>query len=208
MNSWLLSTISPWPLVAGLAILVAGIALLYRAWQQPGRNWPLVTLGWIALLLVHWPLGVALGFDRGWAIAALLPGFMALLWIGMVTPWREWNKSNRQGPQGRQRIMRDPNAPATRHASTHAGFRQTGQVLLQILVVGLLSFAAALGVALALFSLLDTSTVNRTVYAALLVMFLWPALMVWSKAKGSLLKPALYFLGLSVGGWLFTPVFF
>lgn len=91
MNAWFLSTFNPWLLLLGLIILVAGIGLLYRAWQQPQRQWSLVTLGWIALLLVHWPLGLALGFDRGWAIAAILPAFITLLWIAMAMPWRNWD---------------------------------------------------------------------------------------------------------------------
>ncbi len=199
MNSWFLSTLSPWPLILGLTVMVIGVALLYRAWQRPTRSWSLISLGWIALLLVHWPLGVALSLDRGWAVAAILPGFIALLWIGMTTPWRDWNSQTRQKP------VRTATATAV-PVSTRVN--QTGQVLLQVLVVGLLSFAAAIGVALVLFSLLDTSTVNRTVYAALLVMVLWPALMVWSKAKDSLIKPAVYFVGITLGGLLFTPVFF
>jgi hypothetical protein len=199
MNSWFLSTLSPWPLILGLAVMVIGVALLYRAWQRPTRSWSLLSLGWIALLLVHWPLGVALSLDRGWAVAAILPGFIALLWIGMTTPWRDWNT------QGRQKPARTATATVV-PTSTRAN--QAGQVLLQVVVVGLLSFAAAIGIALALFSLLDTSTVNRTVYAALLVMVLWPALMVWSKAKDSLIKPAVYFVGITLGGLLFTPIFF
>ncbi|QEY18742.1 hypothetical protein D0C16_23810 [Cellvibrio sp. KY-GH-1] len=199
MSSWFLSNLNPWPLILGLAVMIIGIALLYRAWQKPARNWSLISLGWIALLLVHWPLGIALSLDRGWAIAAILPGFIALLWIAMTTPWRDWNI------QGRQKPVRTANSPAV-PASTRVN--QTGQVLLQILVVGLLSFAAAIGVALALFSLLEGSVINRTVFAALLVMVLWPALMVWSKANDSLLKPAMYFAGITLGGLLFTPVFF
>lgn len=199
MSSWFLSNLNPWPLILGLAVMIIGIALLYRAWQKPARNWSLISLGWIALLLVHWPLGIALSLDRGWAIAAILPGFIALLWIAMTTPWRDWNI------QGRQKQVRTANSPAV-PASTRVN--QTGQVLLQILVVGLLSFAAAIGVALALFSLLEGSVINRTVFAALLVMVLWPALMVWSKANDSLLKPAMYFAGITLGGLLFTPVFF
>ncbi len=199
MSSWFLSNLNPWPLILGLAVMIIGIALLYRAWQKPARNWSLISLGWIALLLVHWPLGIALSLDRGWAIAAILPGFIALLWIGMTTPWRNWNI------QGHQKPVRTANSPAV---SANTRVNQTGQVLLQILVVGLLSFAAAIGVALALFSLLEGSVINRTVFAALLVMVLWPALMVWSKANDSLLKPAMYFAGITLGGLLFTPVFF
>lgn len=202
MNSWFLSTLKPWPLLLGLVILIAGIALLYHAWQQSQRHWPLISLGWVALLLVHWPLGLALGFDRGWAMAAILPGFIALLWIAITTPWLQWNNQGRQKPA---REFKPTNAAAL---SRHTRVKQSGQVLLQLFVVGLLSFAAALGVALALFSLLDASIANRTLYSALLVMLLWPALMVWSKAKASLLKPAIYFIGITLGGLLFTPAFF
>lgn len=198
MNSWFLSTLSPWPLALGLVVMVIGIALLYRAWRHPTRNWSLISLGWIALLLVHWPLGVALSLDRGWAIAAILPGFIALLWIGMATPWRDWNS------QGRQKPARTNTAAV----STRTRTDQAGQVLLQVFVVGLLSFAAAMGVALALFSLLNSSIVNRTVYAALLVMVLWPVFMVWSKAKPTLIKPAVYFVCFSLGSLLFTPLLF
>lgn len=198
MNSWFLSTLSPWPLVLGLVVMVIGIALLYSAWQSPTRNGSLISLGWIALLLVHWPLGIALSLDRGWAIAAILPGFIALLWIGMTTPWHAWNSQGRQKPARTHKVT----------VSTRIRANQAGQVLLEIFVVGLLSFAAAIGVALALFSLLDASIVNRTVYAALLVMVLWPVLMVWSKAKPRLIKPAVYFVGISLGGLLFTPLLF
>lgn len=96
MNSWLLPAVGPGILLIGVAVVIIGIALRYRAWRHPKRDWPLVSLGWGALLLVHWPLGLALGFDRGWAIAAILPGFIALLWIGMTTPWQQWNKQDKQ----------------------------------------------------------------------------------------------------------------
>lgn len=201
MDSWFLSTLRPWPLALGLIVLIAGVALLYRAWRQPSRSWPLVSLGWIALLLVHWPLGLALGVDRGWAMAAILPGFVALLWIAMTTPWRNWQPANRQP-------LRSAKVSEPSLSTARVDVRQTGKLLMQLLVVGVLSFTAALGVALAVFAALDTSIVNRTVYAALVVMLLWPAFMVWSNAKNSLLKPALWFMGISAGGWLFTPALF
>lgn len=90
MNSSTLPGLYLWPLLFGFIMLIAAASMLYRAWRQPKQHWPLVSLGWIALLLVHWPLGLALGFDRGWAIAAILPGFIALLWLGMTAPWRNW----------------------------------------------------------------------------------------------------------------------
>lgn len=202
MNSWFLSTISPWPLLLGVVVVVVGVVLLYRAWQRPRRNWPLVSLAWVALLLVHWPLGLALGFDRGWAVAAILPGFIALLWIGMTAPWQQWNHQNKQKPANNSRpVVKAPVTTSTRVS-------QTGQALLQVLVVGILSFAAATGAALVLFSVLDTSVANRTIFSSLLVMLLWPAFMVWSKANASLLKPAIYFVGITLGGLLFTPAFF
>ncbi len=204
MNSWFLSTVSPWPLLLGVGVVIAGIALLYRAWQKPQRNWSLISLGWVALLLVHWPLGLALGFDRGWAIAAILPGFIALLWIAMTTPWHRWNAPGKQKPAR----AREPKAVAAEAITLRTRFNQTGQVLGQILVIGILSFAAALGASLALFSVLDTSVANRTIYSALLVMVLWPSLIVWSKTKVSLIKPAIYFIGITLGGLLFTPAFF
>jgi hypothetical protein len=201
MNSWFLSTVKPWPLLLGLVVLLGAIMLLYRAWQRPQRQWQLVSLGWIALLLVHWPLGLALGFDRGWAIAAILPGFLALLWIGMISPWRDWNS------HGRPKALRE-SKPALEKTDLRTRANETGQLLMQVLVIGALSFAAAVGVGLVLFSVLDTSVVNRTVYSSLLVILLWPAFMVWSKAKSSLIKPAIYFVGIALGSLLFTPAFF
>ncbi|HTF95132.1 MAG TPA: hypothetical protein VL995_03285 [Cellvibrio sp.] len=202
MNSWFLSTLSPWPLLLGLVVIIAAVGLLYRAWRRSQRDWPMVSLGWVALLLVHWPLGLALGFDRGWAVAAILPGFIALLWIAMTTPWQHWNH------HARQKSGRGSTPSVTNKVALRTRANQTGQVLMQVLVVGILSFATAVSIALVLFSLLDTSVANRTVYSALLVMVLWPILMVWSKAKKSLVKPAIYFGGVTVGALLFTPVFF
>lgn len=94
MNTWFLSIASLGMLLAGMVVVIIGIALFYRARSK--HNWPLTSLGWGALLLVHWPLGLALGFDRGWAIAAILPGFIALLWIGMTPPWQQHNKQHKQ----------------------------------------------------------------------------------------------------------------
>jgi hypothetical protein len=78
----------------------------------------------------------------------------------------------------------------------------------RIFVVGLLSFSAAIAVGLAVYALLDSSLVNRSISAALVVLLLWPALMVWSQSRTSLLKPALWFVGLSLAGWFFTPAIF
>lgn len=119
MNAWFLSAFNPWLLLPGLIILIAGIGLLYRAWQQPHRQWPLASLGWIALLLVHWPLGLALGFDRGWAIAAILPGFIALLWLGMTTPWQS-RDSRKQ-----QKSTRD-SAPVTHKVALRTRMNHSG----------------------------------------------------------------------------------
>lgn len=208
MTSWFLSTVHPGFLMIGLCILVIGIGLLYRAWQQPKRQLSLVGLGWAALLLVHWPLGVALGFDRGWAVAAILPGFIALLWLAVITPWAQWNLAS---PRKRMSISAEADARASRitgPASVHISRSQAFQLMGQILVVGLLSFAAALGVGAALFSLLDGSIANRTVYAALAVVVVWPMLMVWSKAAASVKKPAACFVGIALGGLLLTPLFY
>lgn len=108
MNTWFLSTASLGMLLAGLVVVIIGIALFYRVRQRPKRDWPLASLGWGALLLVHWPLGLALGFDRGWAIAAILPGFIALLWIGMTTPWQQQNKQHKQKPAKETRPLIKP----------------------------------------------------------------------------------------------------
>lgn len=96
MSAWFLSILNPWFFLLGLTILAVGMAALYRAWQQPQHHWVLASLGWVALLLVHWPLGLALGFNRGWGFAAILPAFIALLWIGMATPWQLWNSQSKQ----------------------------------------------------------------------------------------------------------------
>ena len=120
MKTWLLSTASLGMLLVGLAVVIVGIALFYWAWQRPTRDWPLTSLGWGALLLVHWPLAVALGFDRGWAIAAILPGFIILLWIGMTTPWQQRNK-----PQKPVKETRSIISPAI---TTSHRFNQTGQL--------------------------------------------------------------------------------
>lgn len=204
MNSWFLSTISPWPLLLGVVLLLIGVTTLYLAWRQAERNWLLISLGWMLLLAAHWPLGLALRFDRAWALAAILPGFFALLWLAATTPWQHWDSQGRQRPV-RESVVTKTNASMSTPSTS---LSLTGNVFGQILVVGLLSFCAAVGAALALFSALETSIVNRTVYAALLVLLLWPVLIVWSKAKAALLKPALYFIGASIAGLLFTPVLF
>lgn len=99
MNSWLLSIAGSGALLIGLAVVIIASALLYRAWRRSGRNWSFISIGWGALVLVHWPLGLALGFDRGWAVAAILPGFIALLWIGITTPWHHWRKQSKHKPE-------------------------------------------------------------------------------------------------------------
>jgi hypothetical protein len=217
MNSWFLSTLNPWLLCLGFAVLIFGIALLNRAWRQPKRHWPMVSLGWIALLMMHWPLGLALGFDRGWATAAILPGFIALLWLGIATPWKEWNSNPKQKTSRAGVAIREPEAILSKQAlrlgnhgktAFRLGINQTGHILAQIIVIGIFSFAAALSLALALFGLLETTIANRTVYSAALVIILWPILMVWSKAAISLLKPATYFVGITLGSLLFTSALF
>lgn len=206
MNSWFLSTISPWPLLLGIVLLLIGVAVLHLAWRQTERNWLLISLGWTLLLAAHWPLGLALRFDRAWALTAILPGFFALLWLAASTPWHNWNHQGRQRPD-RESVM-SKTKPSLATPSLSLRLNVTLTLLAQILVVGLLSFCAALGAALALFSILETSVVNRTVYTALLVMLLWPVLIVWSKAKASLLQPTLCFIFASVAGLLCTPLLF
>lgn len=195
MTSWFLSTVNPWLVLLALVLLMAGVGVLYRAWQQPKRHWPLIGSGWGLLILAHWPWFMAMGVDRGWALAAMLPGLGALLVIIGLTPWRDWNHSERR-----------PAKTLSTNTTTNPWHKQLGGVLLQALVIGVLSLSASLGIALAVFALLDASVVNRTITAAIVALLVWPALMVWGRTKVSLLKPALWFIGLSLGGWLFTPV--
>ncbi|PUA30571.1 MAG: hypothetical protein B0W54_08830 [Cellvibrio sp. 79] len=122
MNTWLLSTVNVGMLLAGLVVVIIGSLLFYRIWQRPERSQPLASLGWGALLLIHWPLGLALGFDRGWAIAAILPGFIALLWIGMTTPWQQRNK------QHKQKLTTEPRSIINPAITTSPRFNQTGQL--------------------------------------------------------------------------------
>ncbi len=197
MASWFLSTVNPWPVLLALVLLIAGVWVLYRAWRQPHRHWPLISLGWGLLVLAHWPWFMAMGIDRGWALAAMLPGLGALLLIIGLTPWRDWNHSERR--------MAKTASPA---GISTSWYKQLSIVLLQILVIGVLSLSAALGIALATYALLDASVVNRTVTAAIVALLAWPILMVWGRTKASLVKPALWFIGLSLGGWLFTPALF
>lgn len=197
MASWFLSTVNPWPVFAALVLLIAGIRVLYRAWQQSHRHWPLISLGWGLLALAHWPWFMAMGIDRGWALATMLPGLGALILIVGRTPWRDWNHCDRRAAKTASSASRPVH-----------WYKLLPSLLAQILVIGVLSLSAALGVALAVFALLDTSVVNRTVSAAIVALIVWPALMVWGRTKASLLKPALWFIGLSLGGWLFTPVLF
>lgn len=171
--------------------------MLYRAWQQPQRNRPLLVGGWGFLVLAHWPAFGAFGVDRGWALAAILPGLLALLLIIVRTDWR-----------AKPKAMRPRREREAQFATTTPWRTQVISLTQQIVVVGLLSLSASMGVALAVYALLDASVVNRTISAAIVVLLLWPVLMVWSRSRDSLMKPALWFVGLSLGGWLFTPVIF
>lgn len=181
----------------GLCLLMLGIGLLYAAWRRPQRHWPLIGAGWFSIALAYWPWMNAAGFDKGAALASLIPGVLALLLIITRTDWRTQTKEPRTGAT-RQ-------TPA---AATTPWRAQAMSLTQQILVVGVLSLSAAIGVGLAVYALLDASVVNRTIAAAIAVLLLWPVLMVWSRSCSSLLKPALWFVGLSLGGWLVTPVIF
>ena len=192
MSSWFLSSIQPGASLLGVLTLAAGIGLLFLAWRQSKRHWPSVGAGWLCITLAYWPWMAAAGFDRGAALASLIPGLLALLLIGLRTPWGEWNP-------GRER-------PVAANRGLGFSWPWLGQVALQVLVTGALSLLASLGAALLLFAALDTSIANKTVAAALLVMLLWPALMVWSRASSSLLKPALCFIGLGGLGLLAGPL--
>lgn len=205
MNSLFLSTVNPWLSLLALLLIAAGVGLLYRAWQQPKRHWPLIAAGWGVLILAHWPWFMAFGVDRGWALAAILPGPVALLLIALRTPWRERNRLDRNNDRNNDR--HSEKSPRANYLSA-PWYAPIPNLLLHILVVGLLSLSAALGIALAVYALLDTSVVNRTVTAAIVALLLWPMLMVWSRSRESLIKPALWFIGISVVGWLSTPAIF
>lgn len=151
--------------------------------------------------MAHWPWFIAFGVDRGWALAAILPGLIALLLIALRTPWRERNQADRRSAKTAR------SQPLSASQST-PWYTPIPNLLLQILVVGLLSLSAAFGAALAVYALLDTSLVNRMMAAASVALLLWPVLMVWSRSHDSLVKPALWFIGLSVAGWLSTPAIF
>ena len=201
MNSLFLSTVNPWFSLLALLLIAAGVGLLYRAWQQPKRHWPLIAAGWSVLILAHWPWFVAFGVDRGWALAAMLPGLIALMLIALRAPWRERNRLDRNNDRHGEK------SPRVNYQSA-PWYAPIPNLLLQILVVGLLSLSAALGIALAVYALLDASVVNRTITAAIVALLLWPVLMVWSRSRESLIKPALWFIGISVVGWLSTPAIF
>lgn len=194
--SMFLSSIDPLGSLLGLCLLLLGIGLLHAAWQRPQRHWPLISAGWLSIALAYWPWMSAAGFDKGAALASLLPGLLALLVIIFRTDWRGHTK-----------------APVAARAATKAVITSSWQRLAlsltqRILVVGLLSLSAAIGIGLTVYALLDASLVNRVISAALVVLLVWPALMVWSQSRVSLLKPALWFVGISLGGWLFTPAIF
>ena len=194
MSRFLLS-IDPLGSLIGLLLLVLGIGLLYAAWRRSERNWPLIGAGWASIALAYWPWMNAAGFDRGAALASLLPGVLALLLIIARTDWRQTPAT--------------PRSVSRRQAQTLAlpWRTQTTRLLTQLLIVGLLSLSAALGAALVVYALLDASIVNRMMAAASVALLLWPALMVWSSGRDSLRKPALWFIGLSLLGWLSTPAF-
>lgn len=205
MNSLFLSTVNPWFSLLALLLIAAGVGLLYRAWQQSKRHWPLIAAGWSVLILAHWPWFIAFGVDRGWALAAILPGLIALLLIALRTPWRERNRLDRNNVRNNDR--HGEKSPRANSVSA-PWYAPIPNLLLQVLVVGLLSLSASLGVALAVYALLDASVVNRTITAAIVALLLWPVLMVWSRSRESLIKPALWFIGISVVGWLSTPAIF
>ncbi|WP_062064289.1 hypothetical protein [Cellvibrio sp. OA-2007] len=197
MNSLFLSTVNPWFSLLALLLIAAGVGLLYRAWLQPKRHWPLIAAGWGVLILAHWPWFAAFGVDRGWALAAMLPGLIALLLIALRTPWHERQLADRRSDKSARPAQPSP-----------PWYSQVPGLLVQILVTGLLSLSAALGVALVVYALLDTSLVNRMMAAASVALLLWPVLIVWSRSRDSLVKPAFWFIGLSVAGWLSTPAIF
>lgn len=201
MNSWFLSTVNPWLTLVALGLLSAGVYVLYRAWQKPQRHWLLISCGWGLLLFAHWPFFNAFGVDRAWALAAISPGLIGLLVIALRTPWQKWNREARTQPARAQLISTEK--------ISRANFRKkVKHVLVQIVVVGLFSLSASLGIALAVFGLLETSVVNRAITAAMVALLLWPIFMVWSRSRESLIKPALIFGCASLGGWLFTPAIF
>lgn len=193
-----LSPIDPLGSLLGLCLLMLGIGLLYAAWRRAQRHWPLIGAGWFSIALAYWPWMDAAGFDKGAALASLLPGVLALLLIICRTDWRTQAKEPRAGAMRKTQAV----AAATLWRVQALSLTQ------QVLVVGVLSLSASLGVGLAVYALLDASLVNRTITAALVVLVLWPALMVWSHSRVSLVKPALWFVGLSLGGWLLTPAIF
>ena len=71
--SMFLSSIDPLGSLLGLCLLLLGIGLLHAAWQRPQRHWPLISAGWLSIALAYWPWMSAAGFDKGAALASLLP---------------------------------------------------------------------------------------------------------------------------------------
>ena len=204
MTSWFLSTVDA-PLCAlGLILDLLSLALLYVGWRQSQRTWALLAIGWGLWLVSFWPWMQAMGGDRGFFIPPLLLGTCALLLLILIAPWRlAINSTGAEVARAKPAVGRKPSAPSSTSPSTYLWRRllqRLGRFLLQLLVSGCLSFCAALAIAFVLFSQMESSSANRLVASALLVLLLWPLLILWCRASRQLRQPAAWLTGISLLG--------
>lgn len=198
MHSWFLSTVDLRLSLLATTLVIAGVVVLYRAWRQPKRNPLLLILGWGLLFISFWPWMLAIGADRGWAIATLLPGITGIFIIALCTPWRDWNNGESKKFTAGKFF---PPANSLRDLWNRDNLQR---FIILFLVVGVLSFCAATATALVLFAVLEGSIVNRTIFSVLLILILWPTLMVWSRAATGLIRPASYLTGISIIGLILS----
>lgn len=81
----------------GTILAVAGLAVLYAAWQRKARNWPLVLVGWALLAGSVASTAQVNGTEKGWALGilvAVLAGLIALGALALSAPV----KTRRQVP--------------------------------------------------------------------------------------------------------------
>jgi hypothetical protein len=157
---------------AALLAALAGVALLYGAWQRRvPRRWLLVPAGWALLFVSGWFWTAGTGAELGITLVLLATSLVAWLFV--------WG--NRQHRKRRAREDSPPKVTEGRTLIDH--------VLLFVLVVPLAAVASAL-VSVAASLALPVSEVNAMVAVLVVMPMLWGAAAWWSVADPRTARPA------------------
>lgn len=173
---------------AGLAGILAGVALLREAWRRrPGPRAGLILGGWTLLAAAAAALVIGFGGDIGgavWALALAFAGLIAIAWSTDRTPRRKARAvQRRQASTGE-----DPAVGAA------AGPWRTAAV---VGLAGPGAMIPAFLVGLAITAHGPGATADRMMTGAILTPLAWGAAMIWVCADRRLARSAGFLLGLA-----------